>query len=256
MRIKTRKLHHFLEIVFPDTSMIFPTGPVPLLPNQFLGKPYDGQTLNGDTEGLEAYAWFSMYYHYDPPNGLYDTFQLIAHILKTEGPFDGIMGFSQGSAICSMVASILEGQFRKQAFDIAKLNLPSSIPFPSMFENLDHPPFKFGITFGGAIAESAKYDGFYKNPCIATPFCHFIGQYDSVVDSLQTMALIRATGGPDKAWTFQHHGAHFIPTDSKSLEYLVSFILQATSKHLNADLSLPLRYKDLSRLKIPSFQQA
>ena len=147
---------------------------------QFLGYADSKEAMNegeddDDTEVLESHAWFSIYHQWDPTYGLLESFKLIAHILNTVGPIDGIMGFPQRGVVSTMVASLLEGKSRKDAFDIAKSALSSSIPFPSVFDGISHLPFKFVVSFASGIAKSAKYAGFYENPCIATPFCIFAG---------------------------------------------------------------------------------
>ena len=125
---KIRKLQSHLENIFPGAQVYFPTGVVRLRPSEkALGvssrqseppasdkNPY----LNDepDPDDIDAYAWHTLHDTRDPPKGFVESLDALADILRTEGPFDGILGFSQGALLAVMVASLLEGEPRREAF--------------------------------------------------------------------------------------------------------------------------------------------
>jgi len=170
------------------------------------------------------YAWFQRFDHTVPPEGFLQSLETIAQVLKLHGPFDGVIGFSQGSIMAGMVASLLEGPSRKRAFDAACAKYPYAMPYPQSFLGLDHPPLKFGVTYGGLIGEGRCYKAFYENPPIQTAFCHFVGEWDPIIDRQSTQTLIRTISGAGPSFVVVHPGAHHVPTTTRYLEILLAFI--------------------------------
>ena len=166
-------------------------------------------------------------------------------MIQKEGPFDGVIGFSQGAALAAMVASLLESG-REKAFDffsdpiVADPNPTStttnetspvpSIPFPECFlpSNLGihQPPLKFSICYSGFRSPGPRYRAFYEHPSIRTPVLHVLGSLDVIVDESRSRALIDACAGdPEKegkvVW---HPGGHFLPSQRPFLDAAVVFI--------------------------------
>lgn len=220
-RAKTRVLEKRLQKAFPSVSLSYPTAQIQLNPADVPG--FDGN----DTGSSEAYGWWRRRDDSDPPEyiGIEDAFDEIAKVLKAEGPFDGVIGFSQGACFAAVVASLLEGDSRRQAFKEAQSRSKNAIAYPSAFEHLDHPPLKFAIVYSGFIPPGDRYTGIYHPP-IETPMCHFIGSLDSVVEEKRTQALVDATGGPDKTQVVIHPGGHFVPTSKQYLDIAAAFIQQ------------------------------
>ena len=67
----------------------------------------------------------------------------------------GIIGFSQGAAVAAIIASMLERESRQK-----------------LFPKIEHPPFKFFVSFSGFRMRFEKYDQFYP---VHTPSLHVIG---------------------------------------------------------------------------------
>lgn len=231
---KLRRLQRCLETSFPGTTFSFPTGPIKL--DRAISQHQDPESHavafgsqddanDVDDNDLDAYAWFHPYSHERPPVGFYASLDLLANILRTEGPFDGVIGFSQGSIMAGCIASLLEGAPRIRAFEIARSRSASAMSYPRSFLDLDHPPMKFGVTYGGMMGEGEYCAGFYENPRISTPFCHFVGSWDPIVDRRMTQMLIRVIGGDGPPYVVIHPGAHYVPTASRYLDALLSFVV-------------------------------
>lgn len=233
---KTRALEKHLQKAFPGVSLTYPTGPLRLKPSDVPG--FD-PTSTEDPDSIEAYGWWRRSNTSDPPEyvDLDRGLGTVASVLESEGPFDGVIGFSQGASLAAMVASLLEGESRKQAFEKAKSESSLAIPYPASFERLSHPPLKFCAAYCGFIAPGERYRGFYENPHIQTPVCHFIGSLDSVVEECRTQALVDATGGAEKSQVVMHPGGHFVPSGKQYLDAVAAFIKQK--------LSSPVEKKDL-----------
>lgn len=220
---KTRALEKHLQRAFPGSVLVYPTGPLRL---NAADVPDFEPSSSTDAADVEAYGWWRRSNTAEPPEylGFCDGLAAVAEILAREGPFDGVVGFSQGAALAAMLVSLLEGTQRREAFSYFRSESPLSIPFPLSFESLQHARLKFGVTYSGFVAPGQRYRAFYDHPPIQTPTAHFLGSLDTVVDEGRTRALIEACGGEGKARVIWHPGGHFVPSGKQYLEALVEFI--------------------------------
>lgn len=218
---KTKALEKSLHKTFPGISLHYPTGPIRLKVSEVPGHSPSGD----DSDEIEAYGWWKRSDASDPPEyiGIEDGLATVAKTIEAEGPFDGVLGFSQGAALAAMVSSLLEGDSRKEAFKAARTRSKLAMPFPSSFARLTQPPLKFCVAYSGFIAPGERYSGFYQ-PCIRTPVCHFVGSMDTVVEEARTNTLIDAAGGQEKTTVVVHPGGHFVPNQRQYLDTVVSFI--------------------------------
>ena len=220
-RAKTRVLEKRLQKAFPSVSLTFPTAPVELKPSDVPG--FEGNS----TDSTEAFGWWKRRDDSDPPEyvGIENALDEVAKILKAEGPFDGVIGFSQGACFAAVVASLLEGESRQKAFQEAQSKSKHAIEYPRSFQELDHPPLKFGIIYSGFIAPGERYTAIY-DPHIRTPLCHFIGSLDSVVEEARTQKLVDAAGGQKNTQVVVHPGGHFVTTSKQYLDIAAAFVQQ------------------------------
>lgn len=222
-RAKTRVLEKHLQKIFPGATFSYPTGPMALKPSDIPG--FDASKVS-DPDDIQAYGWWRRSNTSDPPEyvGMEKGLAVVSDILASEGPFDGVIGFSQGAALAAMTTSLLEGQPRKEAFARARTRSSIAIPYPSSFENLNHPPLKFCVSYAGFVAPGERYKGFYEDPHIQTPVCNVVGSLDSLVDESRTQALVDACGGVHKTQVVTHPGGHFVPTGKQYLDAVAHFI--------------------------------
>ena len=237
---KTRALIKHLQKLFPlhDISPSYPTGPLRLDPADIPGY----QPSSSDQEPTEAYGWWRRDDSAKPPlySGIEDGLDTVAKTLKEDGPFDGVIGFSQGAAMAAIVASLLEPG-RRDAFayfsDAEKASegsdlLPEQrtpcLPFPPSWEDLAHPPLKFALCYSGFRAPGPRYRAFYERPAIQSPVLHVLGSLDAVVDHGRSRALIEACeGDPEKEGNVVWHpGGHFLPSQRPFLDAAAGFIKQ------------------------------
>ena len=249
---KTRALEKHLHRTLAGVEFVYPTAPLKLHPADFPGpsssitttissslKDNGGMSKPGDggsgPEELDAWGWWRR----DDVTGLYTDLETglnaLALVLRTQGPFDGVLGFSQGAAAAVMLASLLETGRPRVFTDSAKgggMEYPASFLAPSSAateeENkpLIHPPLKFAIAYSGFIAPHPMYSSFYHPP-IRTPALHFIGSLDSVVDEGRSLRLVEAcdpTEMKEGEMVVYHPGGHFVPTQKRFLDVLVGFL--------------------------------
>ncbi|KKZ60572.1 dihydrofolate reductase [[Emmonsia] crescens] len=254
---KSRALEKHLQKSFPlhSVSLSYPTGPLHLSPSDIpdFQPSSTAITATNDDYQPESYAWWRRSSAANPPEylGLDEGFETVARLLAEEGPFDGVIGFSQGAAFAAIVASLLESE-RKSAFeyfaDIANNNssIPSSsdgagdgagepvtgIPFPTSFKNLTHPPFKFAICYSGFIAPGTRYRAFYERPRIQTPVLHVLGSLDAIVEEGRSRMLICACEGDaeKEGKVIWHPGGHFLPSQRPYLDGAVRFIRECLER--------------------------
>ncbi|EPS26890.1 hypothetical protein PDE_01830 [Penicillium oxalicum 114-2] len=238
---KSRALVKHIQKTFPTHEVIasYPTGPLRLRPSDIPGyEPSEGNAAATEEDEIEAYGWFRRSNTADPPlyQGLEDGLAAVAKVLSEEGPFDGVIGFSQGAAMVSMVASLLENG-RQEAFarfEKADANGVSGIPYPASFAapGLKHPPFKFAIAYSGFPSPGPRYRGFYESPPLQTRILHILGTLDAVVEESRSRALIDVCAGQPEAegLVVWHPGGHFLPSQRPYLDAAVRFIREQLEK--------------------------
>lgn len=160
--------------------------------------------------------------------GLQDGLSRVAPTIRDDGPFDGVIGFSQGACAAAMVASLLEPG-RQKAFVSAATSqdVERVEPFPESFHVFhadgdagSQGQLKFAIIYSGFMAPGPRYSGFYDPP-IKTPTLHFLGTLDGVVEEARSRALIERCVGARVA---VHPGGHFLPSQRPWLDAAVGFV--------------------------------
>ncbi|KAL8734739.1 MAG: hypothetical protein Q9181_003103, partial [Wetmoreana brouardii] len=223
-------------------DLSYPTGPISLSPSDIPG--YDAASAFGtEQQGSEPEA-FGWWRRKDIPNpneskgretkivytGLQDGLDTIAQTIEDEGPFDGVIGFSQGACAAAMVASLLEprrqDRFLSFSSDRMKTGEIKEAYPESFISTIDpaggaiQPPLKFAIIYSGFRAPGTRYSAFYDPP-IATPTLHFLGALDGVVEEARSRALIEVC---EDAKVVVHPGGHFLPSQRPWLDAAAAFV--------------------------------
>jgi hypothetical protein len=160
---------------------------------------------------------------------------MLAGILERDGPFDGVIAFSQGTVLAAILASLLQGEPRSDACQRALRTSPDAMPYPEAFINLEHPPLKFGILYAGRVGTTRYSDWLYEDPPIDTPFCHFVGKWDPMVDHEERDAVLAKLSAGKKSRAIVHAGGHFVPVDDDMVQHVVHFIADC-SKCVDSDV--------------------
>ena len=232
---KSRALHKALQRSFSPRPVHFsyPSGPLRLSPSDVFGSDPPDQI---NEEDIDAHGWWRRkdtnegVVVYD---GIDDGMAVVAKCIKEEGPFDGVIGFSQGAAAAAMVASLLEGQRRVEAFD--KAEKEGGIPYPASFNSdggFVQQPLKFAVAYSGFCAPR-QYKGFYE-PKIETPVLHFLGQMDAIVEEERSRLLVGSCEAGDKN-VVTHPGGHFLPSQRPWLDACVGFIRNCVEEPIDLE---------------------
>lgn len=249
---KSRALIKHITKAFPlhEVAAIYPTGPLHLDPADIPGyepSPEQKEKQGEEDSKVEAFGWWRRSNTANPPLyiGIEEGLGAVARVLREEGPFDGVIGFSQGAALAAMVASLLEtgrkesfdqfvdAKFACEGVDLSESTEKEPIPglaFPTSFIKDEvvrsHQPLKFAICYSGFRAPGPRYRAFYERPAIQTPVLHVLGSLDAVVDEGRSRSLIEACEGDAEkdgkvVW---HPGGHFLPSQRPFLDAAVRFI--------------------------------
>lgn len=204
----------------------------------------DGQSQSQSQGHSQSRKETSTEVHY---TGLPASLSFIADVIRSSGPFDGIIGFSQGAAFAAMITSLLEGSERKRAFEASE----GGMGYPACFlrttttttttndnndggveegvgveEGFIQPPLKFAVCYSGFAAPGPLYRAFYSPPIRQTPILHVLGQLDVVVDEARGRELVKACEGGDRGGSrvVVHPGGHFVPSQKAWLDAVVGFV--------------------------------
>lgn len=232
--LKTRALQKHIQKYLPEYDVTFkcPSGTVKL---ELEDIPQYNPSQEGASELYQdCYGWWLA----SPrPNlnlrGMDRSLEYLFRFCEEEGPFDGVIGFSQGACIAALLASLYEKD-RKSAFDYfeqqssGKDLSEQSIPYPraSAPAETKQGPFKFVVSYSGFAVPGPKFQAFYSHPKITTPILHFYGTLDTLVSEERIRTLVNACeGDPEKAGrVVTHPGGHTVPFKRPFMDKTVDFL--------------------------------
>ncbi|CAR24895.1 FSH1 domain-containing protein [Lachancea thermotolerans] len=144
--------------------------------------------------------------------------QTVSDHIKANGPYDGIVGFSQGAAVAAIITN----------------RITQLVP--------DHPPFKVSLIFSGysftepdpehegqlRITEKFKQD-FTPAPESPTKMLFVYGASDQAVPATRSKYLqeIYASSSPENVKAFEHPGGHMVPNKKDIIRPIVDEICSA-----------------------------
>ncbi|NWR90203.1 OVCA2 Esterase, partial [Furnarius figulus] len=125
-----------------------------------------------------------------------ESLSAVAAALSERGPFDGVLGFSQGAALAAMVCALrARGHPR----------------FPSL---------RFAVLVAGFASRAPAHRHFYRHP-IALPSLHVVGDTDAVIAAALSTELARCFVEPV---LLAHPGGHFIPAAAAQKKAYLEFL--------------------------------
>ncbi|XP_017687970.1 PREDICTED: esterase OVCA2 [Lepidothrix coronata] len=129
------------------------------------------------------------------PEGLEESLSAVAAALAEQGPFDGLLGFSQGAALAAMVCALrARGDPRF--------------------------PVAFAVLVAGFASRAPAHGHFYRDP-IGLPTLHVVGDTDAVIAASLSMELARCFVEPV---VLTHPGGHFIPAAAAQKKAYLEFL--------------------------------
>lgn len=131
--------------------------------------------------------------------GLEEALETVAQALDRLGPFDGLLGFSQGAALAAFVCAL--GQAGDPRF-----------PLP-----------RFIILVSGFCPRGLGHKEPILQSPVSLPSLHVFGDTDRVIPSQESMQLASRFLG---AVTLTHSGGHFIPAAASHRQAYLKFLDQ------------------------------
>ncbi|AMD18564.1 HBL338Wp [Eremothecium sinecaudum] len=138
------------------------------------------------------------------------TLDYLHDYIIDKGPFEGVIGFSQGAALAGYLCTDVRGI----------LGLTSDM----------QPDFKFLVNFSGFKLEPEIYAAKFKEP-LKIPSLHVVGELDTIVLQERTMALYDACH-VDSRTLLKHTGGHFVPNSKNFVAKVTNWL-----KCMNAEPS-------------------
>ncbi|XP_067289225.1 esterase OVCA2 [Pseudorasbora parva] len=129
--------------------------------------------------------------------GLEESIKAVKTAVKNLGPFDGILGFSQGAALVAMLCALQEQKLQPD-FN-----------------------FRFAILVAGFRSACSQHQRFYIGPVLTIPSLHVFGQDDRVIPEEMSRDLLPAFDG---AQILVHPGGHFVPATSSHRQTYQDFL--------------------------------
>jgi len=169
--------------------------------------PMSSEDINADQRGW----WFSRENDYfkaddasDCDKGFDGSLELIQKTFELHGPFDGVIGFSQGATLTALLCLI-------------KTKNPEMLS-PAV-------KFNFAIMVAAFKSKSTKhahwYEGGEVSPKVSIPTLHVMGRGDRVIAKRLSDDLLDLFHEPSK---LTHSGGHFIPATSKEKSHYYKFL--------------------------------
>lgn len=132
----------------------------------------------------------------DISTGYQDSLQVVKEKFASEGPFDGIMGFSQGAAFAALLC-ILQSNPTEEGVR-----------------------FKFAILVAGFMSLVSPHAVLYSTP-IDCPSFQTIGATDGIIPTQSSEDLLATFINPV---AYRHDGGHYIPSSPHLRTALLEFI--------------------------------
>ncbi|KAK9876345.1 hypothetical protein WA026_012654 [Henosepilachna vigintioctopunctata] len=130
-----------------------------------------------------------------PAIGFNDTVRVIEEVFRDAGPFDGILGFSQGACLAGILSNLQQSGLIKAKFN-------------------------FAIIISGFMSKCLPHMKYFQE-VINLPSLHVIGDNDQIIPNKMSQELSDCFENP---LVVRHPGGHIIPDISQELECYQYFI--------------------------------
>ncbi|KAF9910278.1 Ovarian cancer-associated protein 2 [Lobosporangium transversale] len=143
----TKKTAVFRKALKDVADLVYVTAPH-VVPIPTLGTPEERENDELDNLGPEdaSYGWWTSSPEKPTYKGFDESLSELRSVLEKEGPFDGVMGFSQGASMASLLQLLLERPY-----------------LSPIMSGCRHDPFKFAIIVSGFEPRDPEKIGWYTN---------------------------------------------------------------------------------------------
>lgn len=139
---------------------------------------------------------FSAHQQCEESLGLSESVTVVREAVKVQGPFDGILGFSQGAAFVAMLCWLQEQKLEPEF------------------------SFRFAVLVAGFRSACKEHEKFYSAP-LQIPSLHVFGLEDRVIPDNMSRELLPSFQDPQ---VLMHPGGHFVPAASAHRQTYQDFL--------------------------------
>ncbi|XP_036362320.1 esterase OVCA2 isoform X2 [Octopus sinensis] len=175
-------------------------------PNKIPVNTDDGEHEGKDIKDIDERGWWfsreDKYFHAQEETncciGYEQSIEMIKNVLKEQGPFDGLFGFSQGASLVSLLCGLRE-------------------------QNPDGDlKFSFAIMVASFKSKSLQHQSLYEQK-VTIPTLHVFGETDRVIPKSMSEELLE---NYTNCTILQHAGGHYVPSTSLEKKAYIQFIEQ------------------------------
>lgn len=198
-------------------SFVFPTAHITLSTDN----SKDFITIPSKLRKQESFAWNHSYLDWQRQfSGLPEAIAYLKTILEENGPFDGLVGFSQGAAYGIALASLLEDPSLADECGLPVIN---------------HPPFKFTVLYSGCKVSTFRFAPLYREIRTPTLLYYCIG--DKIIPNRWSLAL---AANCTNIIVQTHREGHRVPLNKEMHKVVAGFIggVMTASEDVTIDSSL------------------
>ena len=135
-----------------------------------------------------------------------ETVEYIERAFQEQGPFDGVLGFSQGACVVGVLCAMMESG-----------KLPAGIKFD------------FAVLISGFLPRDRRYSSICdpSHQISKVRSLHVLGQTDDVVEPARSLKVAEMFENPI---VVQHEKGHLVPSDKHVRDALKEFVLSCPSR--------------------------
>ncbi|KJE94170.1 dihydrofolate reductase [Capsaspora owczarzaki ATCC 30864] len=171
-------------------------------------RPADEDRFPVEDDGQSLAWWIPDLPHRTTFRGFDESIAYVQAHCQREGPFDGILGFSQGAAMTAVLCS--------QASAAAGAEQAA--------QGAATPRFRFAMMFAGFPVKDPTYQHFYEKQ-IHIPSLHVYGESDGIIAPHNSKRLADLF---DNSVVHVHVGGHFLPSQASMRGVYLDFIAKVT----------------------------
>jgi len=178
----------------------------------FVAAPHLAPPMDDQTEGTGNAWWFNKEdgtfkgtNQGGPAIGFEKSLRLVEEVWTTQGPFQGILGFSQGACFAGLICSLA-------VRGMTKINP------------------RFAIMSSGFKSGSLAHRNFYEQK-ITIPSLHIYGETDQIIPKEMSIELAECFEEPN---LLSHPGGHYFPATSQQKPVYIDFFQDQLQDYLEA----------------------
>ncbi|KAJ2159834.1 Ovarian cancer-associated protein 2 [Coemansia sp. RSA 552] len=144
------------------------------------------------------------------------SIQSIGKVIREQGPFDGILGFSQGSGMAAVLLALLQAARKPEV-------LRADAEVAAAVQDLSGcPELRFAFLFAGFYPDLPQFDRLTRGHKIQIPSLHMVGMTDAIVPRERGEQLAQQAFAD--ALLLTHEGGHFVPCNAAWRKQYQAFI--------------------------------